>query len=157
MTALSAIVLLGTLAGLFQTSRANSTSSCLCTHDQPCWPSPATFSQLESQLSQPLVYPLPTAFSCYDPSGNCTAVLAHWNDGNWRASHPGSLEVANFETFMFRNGTIDACYLNTTVTGTCGQGRVPVVGVDARSVGDVRAAVRFAVEHRVKLVVKNTG
>lgn len=73
------------------------------------------------------------------------------------ASHPGSLEMANFETYMFRNGTIDACFLNTSITGTCGQGRVPVVGVDVRSVADVQAAVGFAVEHNLKLVVENTG
>ncbi|KAH0835525.1 hypothetical protein J3R83DRAFT_9214 [Lanmaoa asiatica] len=81
----------------------------------------------------------------------------HWYDSNWRASHPGSMEWANFETHMFQNGTVDACPLNTSITGTCGQGRVPVIGVDALSVGDIQAAVGFAVEHSLKLVVKNTG
>ncbi|KIK82228.1 hypothetical protein PAXRUDRAFT_724342 [Paxillus rubicundulus Ve08.2h10] len=70
---------------------------------------------------------------------------------------PGSMEAPNWETFMFKNGTIDACYLNTTITGTCGHGSVPVIGVDARSVADVQAAINFAVNHNLKLVVKNTG
>ncbi|KAF9222133.1 FAD-binding domain-containing protein [Gyrodon lividus] len=133
---------------------------CLCTSDQSCWPNTSDFSQLQSQVSHPLVYPLPTASACYptsDPSGNCTEVIENWLDGNWRSSMPGSMEAPNFETFMFKNGTIDACYLNSTITGTCGQGRVPVIGVDARSVADIQAAVNFAVKHNLKLVVKNTG
>ncbi|KAI9464375.1 hypothetical protein HD554DRAFT_2281222 [Boletus coccyginus] len=137
-----------------------SSSGCLCTYGQSCWPSPSTFSQLQSQVSQPLVYPLPSASACYpppNPSGNCTAVLENWYDGNWRSSMPGSMEATNFETFTFQNGTIDACYLNTTITGTCEQGSVPVIGVDARSIEDIQAAVIFAVQQNLKLVVKNTG
>ncbi|KAF8547408.1 FAD-binding domain-containing protein [Imleria badia] len=137
-----------------------SSSGCLCTYGQSCWPSASTFSRLQSQVSQPLVYPLPSASACYplsDPTGNCTAVHANWYDGNWRSSMPGAMEAPNFETFMFRNGTIDACYLNTTITGTCEQGSVPVIGVDARSVEDIQAAVTFAVQQNLKLVIKNTG
>ena len=137
-----------------------SSSGCLCTYGQSCWPSASTFSQLQSQVSQPLVYPLPSASACYppsDPSGNCTAVHTNWTDGNWRSSMPGAMEAPNFETFTFQNGTVNACYLNATITGTCEQGNVPVIGVDARSVEDIQAAVTFAVQQNLKLVVKNTG
>ena len=84
-------------------------------------------------------------------------VLANWEGGIWRSSMPGSMESPNFETFMFQNGTIDACYHNTTIVGICGQGSVPVIGVDARTVDDIQAAVTFAVEQNLKLVVKGTG
>ncbi|KAI9572546.1 hypothetical protein HD554DRAFT_2293303 [Boletus coccyginus] len=157
MNVLSALALL--VIGRPLTAWASS-SGCLCTYGQSCWPSASTFSQLQSQVSQPLLYPLPTASACYplsDPSGNCTAVLENWYDGNWRSSMPGSMQAPNFESFMFQNGTIDACYLNTTITGTCEQGSVPVIGVDARSVEDIQAAVTFAVQQNLKLVVKNTG
>ena len=157
MKTFSALVLLA--IGRSLTAWAGS-SGCLCTFGQSCWPSASTFSQLQSLVSQPLVYPLPSASACYppsDPSGNCTAVLENWYDANWRSSMPGSMEAPNFETFMFQNGTIDACYLNTTITGACEQGSVPVIGVDVRSVGDIQAAVTFAVQQNLKLVVKNTG
>ena len=40
----------------------------------------------------------------------------------------------------------------------CGQGSVPPVSVEAYSVSDdVQAAVNFAKQHNLKLVVKNTG
>ncbi|KAF9242106.1 hypothetical protein BU15DRAFT_44331 [Melanogaster broomeanus] len=137
-----------------------SASGCLCTSDQSCWPTISEFDQLQSQVSQPLVYPLPTAAACYPtsgPSGNCTDVIQNAQDGNWRSSMPGSMQFRNFETFMLKNGTIDACYINTTITGSCGQGSVPIIGVDARSVADIQAAINFAVKYNLKLVVKNTG
>ena len=70
---------------------------------------------------------------------------------------PGSMEAPNFETFTFQNSTINVCYLKTTITGTCEQGSVPVIGVDVRSVEDIQAAVTFVVQQKLKLVVKNTG
>ena len=135
-------------------------TGCLCTYGDPCWPDVATFAQLESQVSRPLIYPLPTASACYtagNPSGNCSEVVEKWTDGNWRASMPGSMEAPNYETFEFKNGTISACYLNTTLGVPCEQGNVPVIGVDARTPEDIQAAINFAVQYNLKLVVKNTG
>jgi hypothetical protein len=67
------------------------------------------------------------------------------------------MEAPNFETYMFKNGTISACYLNTTLRVPCTQGSVPIIGVNATTPEDVKAAVQFAVRHNLKLVVKNTG
>ena len=138
----------------------NRRTGCLCTYGDPCWPDDATFAQLESQVSQPLVYPHPTASACYpttNPSGNCSDVIQNWGDPNWRSSVPGSMEISNFESFVFKNGTISACYLNSSLGVPCEQGSVPVIGVDARTPEDIQAAVKFAVQHNLKIVVKNTG
>ncbi|KAL4066264.1 hypothetical protein V8B97DRAFT_1981587 [Scleroderma yunnanense] len=135
-------------------------AGCVCTYGDPCWPDAATFAQLESQVSQPLVYPYPTASACYpavNPSGNCSEVIQNWMDGNWRSSIPGSMEAPNFESFEFKNGTLSACYLNTSLGIPCKRGNVPVIGVDARTPGDIQAAVKFAVQYNLKLVIKNTG
>ncbi|KAI3596663.1 fad binding domain-containing protein [Moniliophthora roreri] len=91
------------------------------------------------------------------PSGNCTDVQIHSSNGNWRADQAGSMQSINFQSFVFRNGTISACYLDTSLGIPCGQGSIPPIGVDARSVEDVQAAVRFASEHNLRLVIKNTG
>ncbi|KAL5335987.1 hypothetical protein BJX70DRAFT_304232 [Aspergillus crustosus] len=45
----------------------------------------------------------------------------------------------------------------TPVLGVCEQGSVSSMYVDARSVEDVQAALRFAGENSLRLVVKNTG
>ena len=67
------------------------------------------------------------------------------------------MQFTNFETFIFPNDSISACYLNTTLGIPCGQGSVPPVGVDARSESDVQTAVNFAKKNNLKLVVKGTG
>ncbi|KAK7060249.1 hypothetical protein VNI00_001014 [Paramarasmius palmivorus] len=135
-------------------------SNCRCLYGDPCWPSEADFAQLESRLSQPLIYPSPPEASCYpasNPSENCTDVQENSQDGRWISDQPGSFQYPNFEDYIFPNGTISACYLNSTLGFPCEQGSIPPVGVDARSAEDIQAAVRFAAEHNLRLVVKNTG
>ena len=134
--------------------------TCRCLYGQPCWPNESEFAALASQLSQPLLHPLPPASPCYPPStpsGNCSVVIANYTNGNWRSDQPGSMQNTNFESFIFHNGAISACYLNATLGIPCRQGSIPPVGVDARSGSDVQAAVKFAKQHNLKLVVKNTG
>ncbi|KAF5335049.1 hypothetical protein D9758_016321 [Tetrapyrgos nigripes] len=133
---------------------------CRCLHGHPCWPTEDDFSQLQSTISQPLIYPVPPESACYpesNPSGNCTDVQTNAFFGNWRADQPGAMQAPNFETFIFPNGTIEACYLNTTLGFPCEQGNIPTIGVDARTVEDIQAAVKFAADRDLRLVVHNTG
>jgi len=138
----------------------STTPTCRCVYGEDCWPSASDFSQLASQVSQPLIHPVPPESACYppsSPSGNCTAVLQGTFDGNWRSNQSGSMQNTNFESYYFPNGTISACYLDTSLGFPCEQGSVPIVGIDARSVGDIQAGVKFASNHNLRLVVKNTG
>jgi hypothetical protein len=135
-------------------------SHCRCVYGESCWPSKDEFSSLASNLTQPLIYPVPPASACYpvgNPSGNCTDVQTNWFDANWREDIPGAYENINFEAYTNKNGSISACYLNTTLGFPCDQGSVPPIGVDARTVEDIQAAVEFAARHNLRLVVKNTG
>lgn len=135
-------------------------SQCKCTYGSSCWPTNTQFQALQSQISQPLIYPAPPESACYppsNPSGNCTAATELAGDGDWRSDQPGSMEFKNFETYTFANGTLSACYLNTSLGFPCEQGSVSPIGVDARSVNDVQATINFAVQYNLRLVVKNTG
>lgn len=139
---------------------AEAINSCRCLSNDPCWPSSSAFAELAAQVSQPLLATVPPASACYpasSPSGDCATVQASWEDGNWRSNQSGAMQSPNFETFIFPNGTIDACYRNTSLGVPCDQGSVPVVGVDARSPGDVQAAVKFAAANNLRVAVKNTG
>ncbi|KAI0749530.1 FAD-binding domain-containing protein [Daedaleopsis nitida] len=135
------------------------TSQCRCLFGDPCWPSEAEFEALAAQVSQPLVHPIPPASPCYTSptSPECATVGSTWIDGIWRADQAGAMQSTNFETFIFPNGTIDACYLNAALGTPCNQGSVSAIGVDARTVEDIQAAVNFAVTHNLRLAVKNTG
>jgi len=134
--------------------------ACRCLFGERCWPKESDFSALASQVSQPLLHPVPPESACYpasNPSGNCAEVNNKTSNGPWRSDQPGSMQTPSFETFTFSNGTISACYLNASMGFPCEQGSVPVIGVDARSVGDVQAAIKFASANNLRLVVKSTG
>ncbi|KAF5339756.1 hypothetical protein D9611_009136 [Ephemerocybe angulata] len=145
---------------LSQTVISNS-NSCKCLYGQSCWPSSDAFNALASKLSQPLIRPLPPASPCYslipEDAPVCSEAQANAHNGTWLSGVPGAYQNTNFEAYIFPNNTVSACYFNTTLGGTCGQGSVPPLGVDARSPEDIQAAVNFAREHNLKLVVKNTG
>jgi len=134
---------------------------CRCVYGQPCWPNDTEFASLQSLLSQPLVYPKPTAHGCYGAAGDseedCSDILAKYHDGPWRSNFAGSMEAPFWESYTHANGTMETCYANATIAGTCEQGNVPVVAVDARTAEDIQDAVGFAVEHNLRVVVKNTG
>ncbi len=123
-----------------------STPRCKCLSYEACWPSTSQFYQLASKLSQPLIKPVPPASPCYPPShpsGNCANIVTLLTDGPYRSNLPGAMQSINFETFTFKNGTIDACYYNTTLGFPCDQGNIPILGVDARQVSDIQAAGLF--------------
>jgi hypothetical protein len=67
------------------------------------------------------------------------------------------MQCINFESYIFENGTIDACYYNTTLRYPCDQGNIPILGVNVQQISDIQAAVRFAKQHNLRLIVKNTG
>lgn len=137
-----------------------SSSQCRCLYEQSCWPNESDFASLSSQLTQSLIHPRPPASACYpasEPSGNCTEVRENEDNGVWRSDQPGSMQAPNFESFIFNNGSISACYLNTTLGIPCEQGSVSNIGVVANSVSDIQNAVKFAVKHNLRTVVKNTG
>lgn len=150
---------------LFYTPRSSGISGCKCLYGQPCWPSPQAINALSAELSQPLIYPRPPAAPCYSSSSEdpalCSEVQSKSRSGIWRSTQPGAYQNLNFEFQLFANDTLSACYLNhASGSGqrtSCGQGAIPPVGVDARRPEDVQAAVRFASQYNLKLVVKNTG
>ena len=133
--------------------------NCRCLFGEECWPGDADFSALASELSQPLLHPLPPASVCYSSlgSGNCSEAQKQNTNGFWRSDQVGGMQSPNFELYIFPNGTVSGCYLNPILGFPCEQGSVPVVGVDARTVQDVKAAVNFASKHILRLVVKTTG
>ncbi|KAJ8082040.1 hypothetical protein PM082_007886 [Marasmius tenuissimus] len=160
MLGISQLTLLTTSVLSFTSGSSGQDTSCKCLYGDACWPTESEFTELSSQLSQPLVHPIPPASTCYPNSnsgGNCTEVKSNSGNGTWIADQPGAYQNVNFATYIFPNGTVSACYLNATLGFPCEQGSVPPIGVDARSAGDVQAAVKFAAEKNLRLVVKNTG
>ncbi|KAF9532541.1 FAD-binding domain-containing protein [Crepidotus variabilis] len=133
--------------------------NCRCLYGQPCWPPTSAFALLSQSLSQPLIHPTPIALPCYQNASSdaCSTVKARFTDALWRPDQPGGYEKQNFESYTQPNGTIDACYLSTSLGAPCKQGSIPPIGVDARTVKDIQVALEFVRKWNLRVVVKNTG
>ncbi|KAJ8082041.1 hypothetical protein PM082_007887 [Marasmius tenuissimus] len=103
----------------------NTDGDCKYLYGDICWPRESDFAELSSQLSQPLIHPVPSASACYpaeSPSADCAVVKANFRNGTWRADQADTYQSVNFEGYIFSNGSISACYLNATLGFPCEQG-----------------------------------
>ncbi|KAJ1305349.1 hypothetical protein OPQ81_000364 [Rhizoctonia solani] len=123
-----------------------------CTANQTCWPSPDTWSAFNSSVGGHLVAPRPPGWVCHDPNYDeaaCNDVKAGWNSTFWRTDQPGAMMNIFWDS--------PGCSIDTPRSTRCEQGFVPVYSVDARNENHVSEAVKFAGEHNLRVVVKNTG
>ncbi|KAJ7452276.1 hypothetical protein FB451DRAFT_1524131 [Mycena latifolia] len=113
------------------------------------FPNATAWSALNATVSGRLTPVVPSAKYC--ASLPCTD--AQWSSGLFRSTIPGAMDQVNFEQGYDLNPP-SLCLRNST---TCGQGDVPIYSVEAETVQDVQAAVKFAVAHDLRLVVKSSG
>ncbi|KAI8824010.1 uncharacterized protein EV422DRAFT_518598 [Fimicolochytrium jonesii] len=134
--------------------------SCRClASDSSCWPKAADFARLNATVSGRLISIAPAAAVCYPSSANfnaaqCASLRANSTNPYFRGDIPGATMHLNHAGDA---NEVNVCPLDNTLTGTCGQGRVPVVGIEAKTKNDIKAAVNFARKNNLRLVVKNTG
>ncbi|KAH8548322.1 hypothetical protein BGW37DRAFT_470290 [Umbelopsis sp. PMI_123] len=110
-----------------------------------------------SSINGRLVLPVPPASPCHDPNYDaekCKEVKAKWYDGYWRSSEAEALMITTWE--VLANETW-GCQLNTTMSTPCAHGNLPTLSVNASSVQDVQKTVKFASDHNLRLVIKNSG
>ncbi|KAK7039986.1 FAD-binding domain-containing protein [Favolaschia claudopus] len=85
------------------------------------------------------------------PAGQCTD--AQWTSGLFRSGVAGAMDMLNFEQ-GYDLTPPSLCFRNSTV---CGQGNVPLYAVEAETVADVQAAVKFATANNLRLAIKSSG
>ena len=76
------------------------------------------------------------------------------NESLWLSANPGAVQIANWAAFPRRNET---CYVDSTQSIPCGQGRISLYSAVVRKTEHIQAAVRFVRKHNVRLAIKNTG
>ncbi|PPR01858.1 hypothetical protein CVT24_001339 [Panaeolus cyanescens] len=138
--------------------------SCKCLPGQPCFPKQPVISAFERSLSHPLIHPRPIGSVCFpnDPTFNqaaCDSVKAKWHNGTYRTNIPQAPQFTNWEA-LINSTSVEQCDPFSDVSNpanVCFQGRVPWGVVNVTSVADIQKTVRFASQHNLKLVVKNTG
>ena len=125
-----------------------------CRANDPCWPSPKTWSSFNATISGRLLRTYPSAAPCHAPNYNaqqCATVQQNWTSSFWRTSQPGA-----YAAILWEVGS-GQCFPNTTISTPCDQGLVAEYSVAAESAADITKAVKFANKHNLYLVIKNTG
>ncbi|KAK7052473.1 FAD-binding domain-containing protein [Favolaschia claudopus] len=113
--------------------------------------SKSQWSYLNSTVNGRLVSVVPSALWCQQ-RGGCTD--AEWSSARFRLSNiPGAMDSYNYEQAYDGVGVV--CLRNNTAN--CAKSNVPLYSVEAQTVADVQAAVKFAVAHGIRLVVKSSG
>ncbi|HYV67426.1 MAG TPA: FAD-binding protein [Myxococcales bacterium] len=118
---------------------ADQAPACRCTKDMPCWPSQADWQRFGSSLQGKLEQPQSPLLPCRTDAAGAACAAALKN-----ARNPFYLEDQV-------GGTQSTGWLGAW---TAAQSAYAVVAEDAR---DVAAAVSFARERRLRLVIKGTG
>ncbi|KAI1273938.1 FAD binding domain-containing protein [Xylaria sp. FL0933] len=118
------------------------------------WPLDVEWAQLNSTLGGALLKPVPAAAVCYNgPSQNmnqCNFLLRNTSSSRFYINDP--LTVLT----MWPEG--DTCYASASTTSlNCTQGGFPTYVVNVTTVKQIQAAVNFARNKNLRLVVKNTG
>ncbi|KAF9978348.1 hypothetical protein BGZ73_002731 [Actinomortierella ambigua] len=160
LPALQLAVIIGTLfasgpaLGAPEESDAFYRPRCRCLPGQSCWPSDATWSSFNQTVGGRLIATYPVARECHEPfydKATCDDIKQGYIWDHWRQLRPGAIQQVNWEVLDGKG-----C-LGFNQTQPCHQGNVPVLTVNASSIADIQATVRYASEHNLRLVIKNTG
>ncbi|KAJ7499969.1 FAD-binding domain-containing protein [Mycena latifolia] len=114
------------------------------------FPNAAAWSTLNATVGGRLVNVVPSAKYCASlPGGACTD--AQWTSALFRSTIPGAL---NQVRMGYDLTPPSLCLRNAT---TCGQGDTPIFSVEAQTVADIQAAVKFASTFNLRVAVKASG
>ncbi|KAF8527001.1 FAD-binding domain-containing protein [Hysterangium stoloniferum] len=127
-----------------------STSQCFTQPGDPRFPTTAELASFNATIDGRLMNVVPSVKFC-ESIGGCSD--AQWSDGNFKNDIIGALLQYNWEQ-DYTSTPPSLCLRNGTV---CGQGNVPILGVNATTVEHIQAAVRFGNFHNLKIVIKASG
>lgn len=119
--------------------------------DEPDWPSLEQWSKFNTSVDGALLQPLPPAAVCYRTSpafdaAQCEFLLTSASRTSFYLDHPSA--ILN----QWPQG--NTCLAARNATGNCTLGGFPVYVVNATTVKQVQAAVNFARNRNVRLIIK---
>ncbi|KAF8527003.1 FAD-binding domain-containing protein [Hysterangium stoloniferum] len=138
------------LSSILSLVSGRSTSQCFTQPGDPRFPTAAELASFNASINGRLMNVVPSANFCQS-LGGCSD--AQWTDGNFRNDIIGAMLQYNWEQ-DYTSTPPSLCLRNGTV---CGQGNVPILGVNATTVEHIQAAVRFAKFHNLKVAIKASG
>ncbi|KAI1087979.1 FAD-binding domain-containing protein [Rostrohypoxylon terebratum] len=131
----------------------NQTTECKVFPGDEAWPAPEEWARLNETLGGALLRPKPVAAACYQgpdfDEAECTFLLTNTSSSHYWLDDP---LVA---LTQWSQGA--TCPLLSDPQGNCTRGGFPEYVVNATSVKHIQAAVNFARNKNIRLIIKNTG
>ncbi|KAI9840689.1 MAG: hypothetical protein M1837_001365 [Sclerophora amabilis] len=125
-----------------------------CAFGDECWPDDSTWQSFNTSISGRLVQSVPSAAACHKERYDtevCDVAKKSWKTSFWRTNQTGA-----YSAILWELGE-DQCFIDSPKDAPCDPGLVPHYSVAAQEVNDIKAAVKFANEKDLYLVIKNTG
>ena len=126
-------------------------TTCKATPNDASWPSISQWTTLNQTLSGRLLHPSPPASACHSsyPGSNdtCAEITTAWKNFTFHQNNPVSTAWNNMNN--------DSCLPDPSAP--CSELGYPVYVVNASSANDVKLAVDFARDNKVRLNVKASG
>jgi hypothetical protein len=136
--------------------RNNSTNStCRCFPGDACWPNENTWNSLNSTVGGRLVKTVPLGSPCHDSAfgpydaARCKALQDAWPNPELHINSTSSIMAPFF--------AIESCNPFAPSNSTCVVGQYVQYAVDAHEERDCEAAIAFARDHNIRLVIRNTA
>lgn len=138
-----------TAALLLGTVRTAPQPSCKPNPGSSGWPVVSDWQALNQTISGRLIAPVPPGLACQTNSSlyntaACSNVYQQWGNSSWHAMDPFTADYND-----------DACLPSDQAP--CSAAAYPAYVVNATNAGHVQAAVAFARNTGIRLIVKGTG
>ena len=128
---------------------------CKVQPDNPDWPSDSLWTRLNTSLNGRLLKPRPVGSACYPSQSNYNNATCAYLLGNATTTR---FFLDDPLTSLVTWGQGGTCLQLLNTTGrTCDEKGFPAYVVNASTVQDIQAAVNFARNQNLRLVIKNTG
>ena len=125
-------------------------SKCRAFPGEPDWPSEAQWAQLNTSLEGALLYPTPAGSACYPGDGfdveRCNFLVQEAGRTSFWINDPLNVLA------QWPQGS--TCMANVNATGECTRGGFPEYVVNVTTVKHVQAAVNFARNKNIRVVIK---
>ncbi|PVH95554.1 FAD binding domain-containing protein [Periconia macrospinosa] len=137
--------------------------SCKTYPSDPDWPSPQQWQDFNTTLQGALIKTVPEAAQCYPDgtatySAECGSLTATWGDSSLRIEDPTSIRSALFQGMTCMPPSYAPSFLSANTTKkSCTLGAFPEYVVKVNNTAQIQEAVKFARNHNIRLIIKNTG
>ncbi|KAI1824157.1 6-hydroxy-D-nicotine oxidase [Xylaria intraflava] len=140
------------LASLPLVAVATEGQNCKCFPGDLCWPSDQQWDGFNATVGGRLIKTIPLGSPCHYPNYNqaiCDALREQWMSSPLHVNSSSSVQAP-----IFANASCDPF---TPHSSPCLLGNYVHYAVNVSGPEDIAATIRFADEHSIRLVIRNTG